>query len=105
MLGDIGINQVGGDRRHLIKPGLAKLAFNVIFSCKTKAAMCLQTNIGGLPRSLGSQILRHIGFGAARLTSIKQCTECQIRITYIHLVLLFIDTQKVFGFVFVCVQT
>ena len=41
MLGQIGEDQVGGDRRHLIEPGLAKLPLDIVFLGKTKAAVGL----------------------------------------------------------------
>ena len=31
MLGDVTEDEIGGDRRHLIEPGFAKLSFDVVF--------------------------------------------------------------------------
>jgi len=49
MLADIGQNQIRGDGCHLIKPCLAEFALDILFGGKAKAAMRLQTHIGGFP--------------------------------------------------------
>ena len=41
MLGDVGKDQVGRDRRHLIQPRLAELAFDVVFAGEAIAAVKL----------------------------------------------------------------
>ena len=49
MLGDIRQDQVGRDRRDLIKAGFAELSLDVVFTGKAEAAMELQAGIGCLP--------------------------------------------------------
>ena len=49
VLGHVGIDQVGRDRRHLVEPGLAELAFDVVFVGETEAAVGLHADIGGFP--------------------------------------------------------
>src|SRR5690606_34400501 len=63
MLGHVGKNQVGGDRRHLVQAGLAELALDVVFVGEAEAAMGLQAGVGRLPAGLGRQVLGHIGGG------------------------------------------
>ena len=72
MLSDVGVNHVGGDGGHLVKPGFAELALYVVFGGKAKAAVVLQTNIGRFPTGFGGEVLGHIRFGAAGLLCIKQ---------------------------------
>src|SRR5579875_1696011 len=46
VLGDIGEDEVGGDRRHRIEPGLAEFALDVEFLGKAEAAVGLQAHVG-----------------------------------------------------------
>lgn len=71
MLGDIGEDQVRRDRGYLIQSGLAELALNAIVSGQAVATIRLHGDVGGLPRGIGSQEFRHVGFGPTWLTSIK----------------------------------
>jgi hypothetical protein len=77
MFGDIGQDQVGGNRRDLIEPRFAELAFNVVFASEAKPAVILEADVGRFPRCIGSQHLRHVGLGAARLMRVEQfaCLE------------------------------
>ena len=50
MLGEVTEDQVGRYRRDLVKPGLAKLAFDVVLFGKAKAAVELYAGLGGRPR-------------------------------------------------------
>ena len=65
MLGQVGIDQVGGDRRDLVEPRLAELALDIVLLGEAEAAMRLQAHIGGGPGGIGGQQLRHVGFLAA----------------------------------------
>ncbi|CAM2153002.1 hypothetical protein PT2222_20033 [Paraburkholderia tropica] len=71
MFGDVRENQVGGNRRNLIETRLAELAFDVVFAREAEAAVELQTGVGGFPRSVGGQQLRHVGLRAARLVRVE----------------------------------
>src|SRR5262245_38503093 len=65
MLGDIGKNEIGRDRRDLIEPRFAELAFDIIFLGKAETAVGLDAGVRGLPRGIGGKHLRHVGLGAA----------------------------------------
>ena len=65
MLGNMGEDQVGRDRRHLVQPRLAELALDVVFARESVAAVELQAGVGRLPCRIRGQHLRHIGFRAA----------------------------------------
>ncbi len=49
VLGDVGQDEVGRDRGHLIQPRLAKFALDIVFTRKTEAAMELQAGVRRLP--------------------------------------------------------
>src|SRR6266481_8923383 len=72
VLGNVGENQVGRNRRNLIQPRLAKLAFNVIFLSEAKTAVGLHSGVRALPGSVGGQQLGHVGLRAAGLMRVKQ---------------------------------
>ncbi len=72
MLGEIGKDQIGRDWRHLVEPGLAKLAFDVVFLGETEAAMGLDAGICRFVRGIGRQHLRHVCFGAAILPGLVE---------------------------------
>ena len=72
MLGNITEDQVGGDRRDLVKPGFAEFAFDVIFLSEPEPAVGLQSHVGGCPGRIRGQQLRHIGFRTAGLSLIEQ---------------------------------
>jgi hypothetical protein len=65
-------DQVGRDRRHLVQPGLAELALDVVFAGKAEAAVELDAGIGRFPGGLGRQVLGHVGLGAAGLVGVEQ---------------------------------
>src|SRR5437588_6667766 len=65
VLGEVGEDQVGGDRRHQVEPVLAELALDVVLGGEAEAAMRLQADVRCLPGSLGGEVLRHVGLGAA----------------------------------------
>src|SRR5438876_924220 len=46
VLGDVGENQVGRNRRHLVKARLAEFALHVVLRGETEAAVGLQTDVG-----------------------------------------------------------
>src|SRR5436305_88622 len=50
VLGDVRKHQIGRDRRHLIEPGFAEFALDVIFFGKAETAMGLDAGIGGVER-------------------------------------------------------
>ena len=49
MLGNIAEDQIGRDGRHLIEPGFAEFALNIIFLGKAKTAVGLYADFGGRP--------------------------------------------------------
>ena len=51
VLGHVGQDQVGGDRRHLVQAGLAELALDVVLAGEAEAAVGLQAGVGR-PRKL-----------------------------------------------------
>jgi len=62
---DMGQDQIGRYRRRLIKARLPELALDIIFFGETKAAIGLQSRIGGVPGRLRSQQFRHVGLRTA----------------------------------------
>src|SRR4051794_33698880 len=60
VLGDVGQNQIGRDRRDLIEPRLAEFALDVVFLGEAKAAMGLYAGIGRVPGGIRRQHLGHI---------------------------------------------
>src|SRR5438477_7039059 len=70
VLGDVGQDQIGRDRRHLVEPRLAEFALDVILLGECEAAVGLHAGVGGFPRRVGRQHLRHVGFAAAVETSL-----------------------------------
>jgi hypothetical protein len=52
---DMGQDQVGRDRRHLIQARLPELALDDVFLGETEAAMGLQALIGGVPERFRRQ--------------------------------------------------
>jgi hypothetical protein len=72
MLGDIGKDEVRGDRRDLIQARFAELALHVILGGKAESAVELEARIRRFPRSFGGQEQRHVGFGATPLLRIKK---------------------------------
>src|SRR5215510_13033981 len=65
VLGYVGIDQVGGNRRHLVEARLAELALDVVFLGEAEATVRLQADVGRLPARLGRQVLGHVGLRAA----------------------------------------
>lgn len=55
MLADIGQDEVGRDRGHLIQSGLAELALDIVFARKAEAAMSLDAGICRFPAGIGGQ--------------------------------------------------
>ncbi len=72
VLGDVREHEVGGDRRDLIEARLAELALDVVLLREREAAVGLHAHVGGLPRRLGGELLRHVRLGAARLAVLVQ---------------------------------
>src|ERR1043166_3759467 len=68
MLGQIGKDQVGRDRRHLVEPGLAELALDIELLGKAETPMGLDAGFGRSPACLRRQHLGHVGFRATVLT-------------------------------------
>jgi len=80
--------QVGRDGRHLIQPGFAELALDIVFGREAESTVRLQADVRSLPRRIGRQQLRHIGFGAACMVSIEQRRRLeshQIRRLNVHI--------------------
>src|SRR5262249_3278326 len=65
MLGEVGQDQIGRDRRGLIEPRLAELALDVELLGKAEAAVGLQAHVGRRPGGIGGKELGHVGFGTA----------------------------------------
>ena len=64
MLGDVGQDQIGRDRRHLIEPCFAELALDVVFFRKAESAMGLHAGVGRFPYFLDhpNGTSRHLHF-------------------------------------------
>ena len=79
VLGEIGQDQVGRDRRHVIEPRLAELALDVELLGKAEAAMGLHAHVGGGPGRLGGEQLGHVGLCAAVLAGlVERAASCTI---------------------------
>src|SRR5262249_48052017 len=65
VLGEVGQDQIGRDRRGLIEPRLAELALDVELLGKAEAAVGLQAHVGRGPGGVGGKELSHVGLGAA----------------------------------------
>ncbi len=65
MLGNIGQDQIGRDRGHLIESGLPEFPLDVVFLGEAEAAVGLHAGIGGVPGGISGQHLGHVGLGAA----------------------------------------
>ena len=72
MLGQIRQDQVGADRRHLVQPGFAVLALDVVFLGEAEAAMGLDADIRRLEGSVGGEHLRHVRLGARILPGLVE---------------------------------
>ena len=72
VLGDVGEDQVGRDRRDLVQPRLAELALDVVVLGEAEAAVRLHGDVRGLPRRVGGEQLRHVRLGAAGLAAVEQ---------------------------------
>src|SRR5258708_35627923 len=55
VLGEVRQDEIGRDRRHLVEPGLAELAFDVVFFRKAKTAMGLHAGVRSFPGGVGRQ--------------------------------------------------
>jgi hypothetical protein len=64
-------DEVRGDRRDLVEPGLAELALDVVLLGEAEAAVGLQAHVGGEPAGLGGHELGHVGLGAAGLAGLE----------------------------------
>ena len=73
MLGQIRQDEVGRDRRHLVEPGLAELALDVVLDGEAEAAVGVEARIARCPRRLGGYHLGQIGLRAAWLAGVEQC--------------------------------
>src|SRR5262249_55812090 len=65
VLGEVGQDQIGRDRRGLIEPRLAELSFDVELLGKTEATVGLQAPVRRPPAGVGGEELAHVGLGAA----------------------------------------
>ncbi len=72
MLGDVGQDQIGRDRRDLVEPRLAELPLDVVLLGEPEAAIGLHRHICRLPGRVRRQQFGHVGFSAARLAAIEQ---------------------------------
>ena len=72
MLSYVREDEVGGDGRHLVEPGLAELALDVVLSVKAVAAEGLHSGVGRLPGSVGGEQQGHIGLCSAGFSPIKE---------------------------------
>ena len=63
MLGEIGQDHVGRDRRHAVEPRLSELALDVVFLREAEATMRLHSHVGGGPGRIGGEQLGHVGLG------------------------------------------
>src|SRR5690348_12234046 len=72
MLGQIGQDQVGGDRRNLIQARFTELSLNVIFRCETKSSVGLQAYIRSLPGSISREQLCHVRLSPAELSRVEE---------------------------------
>ena len=55
VLGEVGENQIGRNRRNLIQPGFAEFTLDIVFAGKAIAAVKLQADIGRFPGGIGGQ--------------------------------------------------
>src|SRR5438034_403477 len=65
VLGQVTEDEVGRDRRDLVKARLTELALDVVLLGEAEAAVGLQAHVARLPGRLRRELLRHVGFGAA----------------------------------------
>src|SRR4051794_16000213 len=72
VLAHVRQDEIGRDRRHLIEARLAELAFDIVLGRESEAAVSLQAHVGGFPRRIGAEQLRHVRFSTARLVGIEQ---------------------------------
>src|SRR5207253_3065294 len=72
VLADVGQDEVGRDRRHLVEAGLAELPLDVVLLGEAVPAVELDGDVGRLPRGLRRQQLGHVGLGAAVLAGVEQ---------------------------------
>src|SRR5690349_12353219 len=67
MFGQIGEDQIGRDRRHLVEAGFAEFALDIELFGKAEAAMGLDAGFSRAPARLRRQHLGHVGFSTAVL--------------------------------------
>src|SRR6266849_10432502 len=72
VLADVSEHEVVVDRRRLVEPALAELPLDVVLLGVPVAAVTVDTRVAGLPCRLGAEVLRHVGFAPARLTTIEE---------------------------------
>src|SRR5580765_6695334 len=72
VFGDISKNQVGGDRRDLIKTSLAEFTLDVILFSKAESTIGLDRGVGRFPGCVRRQQFGHVGLRSAWLVRIKQ---------------------------------
>ena len=75
VLGDVGEDEVGRDRRDLIEAGFTEFAFDIVFAREAETAMELQASIGRFPRRLGGKVLRHVGLSGTIFAGIEAATS------------------------------
>jgi serine/threonine protein kinase len=66
VLGEVGQDQVSGDRGHQVEPAFPELSFHVVLRREAEAAVGLQADVRRFPGCLGSKVLRHVRFRPTR---------------------------------------
>src|SRR6185295_53255 len=72
VLGEVGQDQVGRDRRDQVQARLPELALDVVLGGEAEATVRLQADVGRLPRRLGAEVLGHVGFRTTGFLLIEQ---------------------------------
>src|SRR5699024_1096985 len=70
--GDEVFDHVVVDRGHLEHAGFAEFAFDVVFVDEAVASVSIEASISGGPTGFGSEVLGHIGLGAAWFACVKE---------------------------------
>src|SRR5687767_10925672 len=72
VLANVRQDQIRRDRRDLIQACLAEFPFHVVIGGKSKTAERLQTHVRRLPRGIGGEQLRQVGFGTGRTALVEE---------------------------------
>src|SRR2546430_8621516 len=78
MLGEVGENQVGRDRRHEVEPRLPEFPLHVVLGGEAEAAVGLQAHVGRLPGRLRGEVLRHVRLRTDRKSTRLNSSHSQI---------------------------